>query len=361
MRKRATFLACVLVIVLGCACSGASNGVATPTPTIAPNLQPIVDTGNSTTTPLPSIADVVDKINPAVVYISVEYVDSSLFGSSRRTKSGSGVLLDPSGYILTNNHVVERAEETDVLVQGFDQTFDAEIVGLDPLSDLAVIKIDGENLPSADFGDPSRLRVGDWVIAVGNALGSYLGTEGGPSVTVGIVSNLDRSFNLDDSAFYDIIQTDAAINPGNSGGPLVNLQGEVVGVNTFIISVAQNIGFAVGVNTAKRVYEDLIEFGRVARPYVGVTLQTLTPDTAAELGLAQATGVLVTYVAPDSPAADGGLAENDVITRFQDQEVREASKLIELLWQYEVGDSVKLSFWRGEDLEEVWITLAERP
>ena len=361
MRKRAPFLACVLVLILGCACGGASNGVTTPTPTIPSTPRPVFDAGNSTATPLPSIADVVEKINPAVVYISVEYVDSSFFGSVRRTKSGSGVLLDPSGYILTNNHVVEGAEQTDVLVQGFDQTFDAEIVGLDPLSDLAVIKIEGDDLPFAAFGDPSELRVGDWVIAVGNALGSYLGPEGGPSVTVGIVSNLERSFNLDDSAFYDIIQTDAAINPGNSGGPLVNLQGEVVGVNTFIISVAQNIGFAVSANTAKRVYEDLIENGRVARPYVGVTLQTLTPDIATELGLAQSTGVLVTYVAPDSPAADAGLQENDVITRFQDQEVREASKLIELLWQYQVGDSVRVSLWRGDELEEVWITLAERP
>jgi serine protease Do len=360
-RKRLLFVPILLLLVFACACSNPPSQVATPTPTIAPTPSPSIDSGNSNSTPLPSIADVVDKIRPAVVYISVEYLDSSFITTTRRTKSGSGVLLSPDGYILTNNHVVEDAEAIDVLVQDFDRAFDAEIVGTDPLSDLAVIKIEGEGLPSAEFGDASRLRVGDWVVALGNALGSYLGPEGGPSVTVGIVSNLERSFSLEGSALYDIIQTDAAINPGNSGGPLVDLEGRVVGINTFIITAAQNIGFAVSASTAQRVYDDLVATGRVARPYVGVTLQTLTPDLASELGIGISRGVLVTFVAPDSPADGAGLEGDDVITHIQGQEVTEASRLIKLLWQYDVGDTVKLTYQRGAEAEEVWITLAERP
>jgi len=291
-----------------------------------------------------------------VVYISVEYVEGLLQILS--TKSGSGVLLSSDGYILTNNHVIENARKVEVLLPDNDQTYQAQIVGTDPLSDLAVIKINGQNFPTAQFGDPSRLRIGDWVIALGNALGLV---EGGPTVTLGIVSNLERSFTIGNSDYYDVIQTDAAINPGNSGGPLVDLEGKVIGINTFIISGAENIGFAVSANTTSRVYEDLIQYGHVIRPYLGVTLRTLTPDLATQLGLSKDKGVLVWDVAPDGPAAKEGIKVNDVITRFQDQEVSEASRLIKLLWQYNVSDRVKITFWRDNTEQEVWITLAQRP
>jgi S1-C subfamily serine protease len=220
-----------------------------------------------------------------------------------------------------------------------------------------VIKIAGENLPVCGFGDTSTMRIGDWVIAVGNALG----LEGGPSVTVGIVSNLDRSLTLGESRFYDIIQTDAAINPGNSGGPLVNLKGEVVGINTFIISTAQNIGFAVNASTASRVYEDLVQYGRVTRPYMGVRMQTVTPALASDLDLSRDRGVLITFVEPDSPAAEAGLEARDIITQYDELYVSEASEMIKLLWQSRVGGSVKLTFWREGARRELWVTLAERP
>jgi serine protease Do len=284
-------------------------------------------------------------------------MESSYFYQALSTQTGSGMLLSPDGYILTNNHVVEDARSIEVLLPDDEYTYQAQIIGTDTLSDLAVIKIDGQNFPTISFADTSKLRIGDWVIALGNALG----LEGGPSVTLGIVSNLDRSFSLDESTFYDIIQTDAAINPGNSGGPLVDLQGNVVGINTFIISTAENIGFAVNSSTAQRVYEELVQYGRVARPFLGVTLRTLTPSLATELGLSKNKGVLVRYVEPDSPSAEAGLKEDDIITHFQGQEVTEASELIKMLWQYDVGDSVNITFWRGEKQREVWITLAERP
>ena len=329
-------------------------------PTAIPT-QPPATSNYTYTSPLPGIADIVDMVKPAVVYISVEYLDTSFFFRTWSTKSGSGVLLRPDGYILTNNHVVEDASTIEVLLPDDDYTYKAELIGTDSLSDLAVIKIDGEDFPAVEFGDPSQLRVGDWVIAMGNPLSTILGAESGPSVTLGIVSNLERSFSLEDSAFYDIIQTDAAINPGNSGGPLLNLQGQVVGINTFIIYIAQNIGFAISASTAQRVYDDLIQYGKVTRPYMGVTLRTVTPALAKELGLSRNRGVLVWYIEPDSPAGREGFKPNDVITHFEDIEVTEATQLIKLLWQYDVGDSVKLTYYRGDERREAWITLVERP
>lgn len=360
----------ILLLLLGSSCTVAS-GPTSPTPTVNPTATPTA-TPQQTATPtqnppssLPTIADVVEKVTPAVVYISVEYIETSFLGfQTLRTKSGSGVILDSEGYILTNNHVVAgaREETVQVLLPDDDQTYQAQIIGTDPLSDLAVIQmLEGQNLPTAEFGDPSKLRIGDWVIALGNALGTTLGPEGGPTVTLGIVSNLERSFTIGESAYYDVIQTDAAINPGNSGGPLVDLEGKVVGINTFIISGAQNIGFAVNTSTASRVYDELVQYGRVMRPYLGVTLRTVTPDLASELGLYRNRGVLAYYVADDGPAAAAGLKTNDVIVRFQDQEVTEASQLIKLLWQHEVDENVKLTFWRGEEEREIWVTLGLRP
>ena len=357
IRRLLFLLLSVLLLFAMTGCRDSSVPTSTPTITPTPTNQPTPTPIQSPLSALPSIADVVAKVRPAVVYISVEYLDNSFFFQTLNTKTGSGVILSPNGYILTNNHVVSDARKIEVVLPDSDQTYEAKIIGSDPTSDLAVIKIDGKNFPIAEFGDPARLRIGDWVIA----LGSALGLEGGPTVTLGIVSNLERSFNINESSYYDVIQTDAAINPGNSGGPLVDLAGKVVGVNTFIISEAENIGFAVGAHTASRVYEDLVEHGRVVRPYLGITLRTVTPDVASGLGLSINKGVLVSYIAADSPAAKAGIKVNDVITSFQNQKVSEASQLIKMLWEYKVGDNVKLTFQRGESEQEAWVTLTERP
>ena len=373
MIKPRTLVLLILLVVLASGCSSGSTATGTPVPT--PTGSPI-DTSapTATATPqqtdspvesplttLPSIADVVAKVRPSVVYVSVEYLYSSFFSRTVLTKTGSGVIMSPDGYILTNNHVIEDARNVEVLLPGDDQIHSAEIIGADPLSDLAVIKIEGEGFPTAQFGDPSRLRVGDWVIALGNALG----LEGGPTVTIGIVSNLERSFpigEIGESAFYDVIQTDADINRGNSGGPLVDLDGNVVGINTFVLtSEVETAGFAVNTSTARRVYEELTEHGRVLRPYLGINLTTVTPAVATELGLSRKSGVLAWYVVDGGPAAKAGLEADDVIVTFQGQSMDEAYELTKVLWQYEIGDSVRLTFWRGNDELEAWVTLGERP
>jgi S1-C subfamily serine protease len=357
MTRLKFFVSLIMLALLVSACTTAATPASppttTPTPTTTAQPTPIPTEPSY----LPNIADIVEKVKPAVVYISVEYLQTSPFFQTIATKSGSGVILSANGHILTNYHVISDARNIEVALPDYDQTYQAKIVGTDPLSDLAVIKIEGQSFPTAQFGDPARLRIGDWVIAIGNALG----LEGGPSVTLGIVSNLERTFTIDETAYYDVIQTDAAINPGNSGGPLVDLEGKVVGINTFIISGAENIGFAVSANTARRVYEDLIQYGHVIRPYLGITLRDLTPALASQLGLATSKGVLVSYIAPNGPADKAGIKVNDVITSFQNQKVSDASHLIKLLWQYKVGDKVKITFWRGNTEKEVFVTLAERP
>ncbi len=352
----------ILAMVL-CGCNNSSTTESTPTPTTPLSPTPTATTVTPLSGPLPSIADVVEQVRPAVVYISVEYIVTSFFGyRSISTKTGSGAILSTDGYILTNNHVIEKAKNIEVVIPDDDNTYSAELVGADPLSDLAVIKIDCQNLPTAEFGDPSRLRVGDWVIALGNALG----LEGGPSVTLGIVSNLERSFPQGEmggsAAFYDVIQTDADINQGNSGGPLVDLEGKVVGINTFVISSSvETAGFAVSTNTVQRVYYDLIEHGRVIRPYLGVWLRTVTPALASELGLHKDRGVLVAYIAETGPASEADIEVNDVIVAFEDEQVDEAYEITELLWQHGTGNTVKLTLWRGNDKRDVLITLGNRP
>jgi len=350
-----------LSATLAAACSTAPAQSPAPSATALASTPALTPSDNATSgTPLsslPSVADIVEQVEPSVVYISVEYVESSFFFQTVRTKTGSGVMLSPEGYIMTNNHVIEDARSVEVVLPNDPTTYEAEIVGMDPFTDLAVIKIEGRDFPSVRFADTSRLRIGDWVIAIGNALG----LEGGPSVTVGIVSNLDRSVALGESRNYDIIQTDAAINQGNSGGPLVDLAGNVVGINTFIISTAENIGFAINASTASRVYDDVVRTGRVTNPYLGVRLQTMTPAVASSLDLARDRGVLVAFVESGSPSDIAGLEVNDVITRFQGQEVDDAAQVIKLLWHFRVGDNVAITYWRGAEQRDTTVTLAERP
>jgi serine protease Do len=348
----------ILLMALVSACTTTATLTNTPTPTATSTAQPTATSSGILLSALPSVADVVAKVMPAVAYVSVDYTDTSFFFQIAATKSGSGVVLSPDGYILTNNHVIDGYTKIEVSLPNDEQTYQAKLVGSDPTSDLAVIKIDGHNFPTAQFGDPSGLRDGDWVIALGNALGLV---EGGPTVTLGIVSNLGRTFTIGQAAYYDIIQTDAAINAGNSGGPLVNLEGQVVGIDTFIASGAENIGFAVSTNTASRVYDDLIKYGHVIRPYLGLSMKDLTPALASQLGLSIDKGVLVAYAAPDSAAAKAGIKANDVITSFQGQNVTEASALMKLLWQYNVGDTVNITLWRGNSQQVVSVTLGQSP
>ncbi len=313
-------------------------------------------TGTPVFTPL-SFSETVDKVMPSVVYVFVEIDTGQL--SQFAAASGSGVVLRSDGYILTNRHVVENARRAEVMLPD-RSVHEVTDIWVDDLADLAVVKIDAKDLPAAEFGAPASIQVGDWVIALGHPLG-LSPQEGDATLTVGIVSNLGRSFTIDGVPYYDIIQTDAAINPGNSGGPLVNLAGEVIGINSAGVGQAQNINFAINVNTARRVFEDIVEHGRVLRPYLGAVLNDITPSVACEFCLAKRVGAIVVSVEPGGPADMAGLQQNDVIVTFGDTEVISAAQLVKELWQHEVGDSVRVVLWRGETELETTVILAERP
>jgi len=303
---------------------------------------------------LPYLPDIVAEVMPSVVYIFVEQetADPARFSSS----SGSGVILRSDGYILTNRHVVENAVRAEVTLQD-RSVYEATDIWQDDLLDLAVVKIDARGLPAATFAEPSDIRVGEWVIALGHPLG-LSPKEGGATVTVGIVSNLGRSFTMGGIPYYDIIQTDAAINPGNSGGPLVNLDGELIGINSAGIGEAQNINFAINVGTARRVYEDVLQYGRVLRPYLGAVLDDITPATACRYCLSKRVGALVIATEPDGPADAAGLAGNDVIVEFGGAEIISATQLLKELWRHEAGDKVTVVYWRGDTQLETEVLLS---
>ncbi len=307
------------------------------------------------------IADIVELVQPAVVFISAKVETQSFFfnQSSVQTTSGSGVIISPTGYILTNNHVVGDAIELEVSLPGIPEAFEAEVIGTDPLTDLAVIQIEGDDFPTVPFGNASALRPGNLVVAMGYPLA----LEHGATITLGVVSNTERSFTVGNATYYDVIQTDAAINQGNSGGPLIDLNGNVVGINSVLAGLAQNIGFAVSSNTADPVYEALIgDEHRVIRPWLGVHLQTVTPDVAVDADLPRQSGVAVANVEEDSPADLAGLKVRDVITEFEGMEVTEATQLIKELWHHNVDEEVTLTYWRGKKQKEVTIKLTmERP
>lgn len=354
MTRVAAFLL-VMILVLGLAvagCAAPAAGTPTPTPSPTASVTPV--------TSLPSITEVVEAVKPAVASIVVGAVGYNIFLQPvPEEKAGSGVIIDDRGYIITNNHVVEGAESIAVTIPD-GRSFDATIVGTDPLTDLAVIKITGDDLPTASFGDSDSLFPGEWVVAIGNALG----LSGGPTVTVGVVSAVGRTIQEQTGVtLYDVIQTDAAINPGNSGGPLVNLQGDVIGINTAKVSAVEvsGVGFAVSSNTARMVAEELIEKGHVHRPYLGVSVMTVTPAVARSYDLATDEGAMITFVVGGSPADSAGLMPGDVIIRFGDEPIVSADDAVLAIRAHEIGEKVQITYLRGSSQRTTSATLIERP
>ena len=274
---------------------------------------------------------------------------------------GSGVIVSPDGYILTNNHVVDGA--TDITVSLKDKReLKAKVVGADPHTDIAVLKIPASGLSSVTLGDSAKLRVGDIVLAVGDPFGI------GETVTMGIVSATSRrALDIEGADNYeDFIQTDAAINPGNSGGALVNTRGELIGINTAIISNGggggnQGIGFAVPVSMARHVMEQILKTGKVTRGYLGVSIQAVTPDLAKAFGLPSAEGALVGDVTPDSPGAKAGLQKGDVIVSLNGQAISDYQDLRLRISQSAPGENAKLEVYRNGQKREVTATLREFP
>jgi serine protease Do len=305
-----------------------------------------------------SFADLARRVQDAVVNISTtktfkirrgpyyqfneDYFQRYVQGTAelkRPNSLGSGFILDKEGYILTNNHVLQGADE--ILVKISDgRSFQAQVIGSDPVTDLAVIKINAQkDLPTVHLGDSDHLEVGDWVVAIGNPFGLT------QTVTAGILSAKGRVIGA--GPYDNFLQTDASINPGNSGGPLFNLQGEVVGVNTAIIAGGQGIGFAIPINQAKVVIPQLVQGGRVQRGYLGIGLQEMTPEIAAQLGVESGQGVLVGQVYQDSPAHQAGLQEGDVILRFNGQDIKRSQDLPLTVSQSPIGSEVEVDFIRN--------------
>ena len=307
-------------------------------------------------TPLPDFPPVVAEVMPSVVSVTTEIVVSDFFGrQSTEYVAGSGILIDDNGHIVTNNHVVEDAQSIYVeLADG--RIFPANTAGTDSLSDLAVIKIDAANLTYIYWGDSSLLSVGRWVLAIGNALGE------GITATEGIVSRLNVSVNVEGNTLYGLIQTTAPVNPGNSGGPLVNMAGEVIGITSIkiVASAVEGIGYAISSNEAKPIIENLIRYGHVTYPWLGVSVSTVTPLLAASENLSVNRGALIAEIVADSPAEAAGLRVGDVIIRFGGREISNVADLVQAIRSSEIGEDVEIVFVRGADTKTTSARLVER-
>ncbi len=318
-----------------------------------------------------AVRRVTDQVRPAVVQITNEQtqVDQTNQALSVPAGVGSGVIYDNQGHILTNNHVIAGAQQ--LLVSLPDgRSFPAKLVGADPQTDLAVVQISGDNLPVAQLGDSKELGVGDWVVAIGNALA----LEGGPTVTAGVVSAMGRTIQepgdtpMSSGPFlFDVIQTSAPINPGNSGGPLIDLSGRVVGINTLVAGQsepgvpAQGIGFAIAISTAKPIADQLVTNGRAVHPYVGIMYAPLNPAIARQLNTQQTQGVVVQQVVPNTPAASAGLRARDVVTAVDGNAIKGGTDLAESLNGHKPGDTVTLTVNRAGQQINVQVKLGEMP
>ncbi|GIX05948.1 MAG: hypothetical protein KatS3mg115_0351 [Candidatus Poribacteria bacterium] len=302
-----------------------------------------------------AIVQAVRRVSPAVVNISSTHVmrryvlswwnfleGGDPFGieEERYQSLGSGVIFDAErGYVLTNQHVVEGADEIAVRLHD-GRSFAAELVGQDAYFDLAVLRIEGKDLPEAPFGDSDALQIGEWAIAIGNPFGRYV-RDLEPSVTVGVISATDRVVQVEGRTYTHLVQTDAAINPGNSGGPLVNAQGEVIGINTFILSESggsHGVNFALEINVVKRVIPHLIRRGRVVEPWFGMLYADLSPEQARALKAPRYGAVLITYVRPGSPASRAGVQKDDLLVRVGSERIyfaRQARGTLRLAWEGE--------------------------
>jgi len=314
----------------------------------------------STAPALPSIADVVARVKPSVVAINTEVVSFTIFKQPfTQEGAGSGWIIREDGIIITNNHVVEGAENITVtLDDGRTFTADMDTVASDPLADLAVLKIDVEDLPAATVGDSDSMRVGNWVVAIGNSLGQ------GIRATQGIVSRRDVNIQVYEGLERKgLIETDAAINPGNSGGPLVNMAGEVIGINSAKAAAVEveGVGYAISTNEAMWVIQQLINKGYVVRPWLGVGLYTVDQYVVMRYELSVDRGVLVTEVATGSPADKAGLKAGDVITGFKGQEIVEVNELIGIIHSSQIGQDVEIVYWREDSKRTTKAVLAESP
>ena len=415
MRTRSLFRSPIILgsllatfVLLAAACGTAATGTPTPTATPTPTSEPAAEVSEQPTSnpvsmqpndnPTPSngpssvapggpnpnplqvtaptpaldvpvtlglveiVPEVVEQVAPSVVAVAARVQRP---GRGEGTSTGTGVIFDDRGYILTNNHVVQGASEVQITLFN-DRSLPAEIVGTDPSTDLAVLKVEpGTDIRAVPLGDATKLRVGEFVIAIGHALG----LRGSPTVTVGVVSALGRSLPVSQNvALFDLIQTDALINPGNSGGPLLNLDGEVVGINTAILrgpvgggQEAEGIGFAIPTDTAEPIARQLIEFGRAVTPVFGIFIDDVNPAKAFEMGLPVERGVLITDVASGGGADEAGIEPGDIMVAVDGEPVDSVRQLRRILRMgYRADMEVEVTVVRGDKTLNFSVVLQER-
>jgi serine protease Do len=298
----------------------------------------------------------IEKVSPAVVSIAtLRVIQENMFDAVPVRGLGSGIIFDSNGGILTNHHIVEDAERVQVVTAN-GKKFQGEVLGSDAMSDVAVVRVDGEGLPAVKLGDSDRLVVGQIAIAIGNPYGFLLP---GPTATVGVISALQRHLHVENHMYEDLIQTDASINPGNSGGPLVDSSGQVIGVNTANIPFAQGIGFAIPINNARKIAKEIIQHGRVPRPYLGISGLTLNRDIAESYDIPHEKGVLVVRVGRGSPAHRGGMSAGDVILEVDKKPLKAWEDLQHVVQEKKVGDSLELFVGRDQEQGKMNIVLEE--
>ena len=380
VRAGAVALAIAVASIAMAAAAPAPPGAVSPSAATAPS--------NLSASRRPAIVTAAERVSPAVVSVSVvstRLVRSDPFGGLLHDEFwdrfyppqlykekvpglGSGVIVDPKGLVLTNAHVVSNAEQITVTLTDGRQ-LPAKVLGASGTYDLAVLKIDGQGLPAAPLGDSDALLVGEWAIAIGNPFG-FLLNDPQPTVTAGVISATRRDIKSEatssgsTSVYKNMIQTDAAINPGNSGGPLVNADGEVVGINTFIFTQgggSLGIGFAIPINLARRVVAEIDKYGRVRAAWPGMQVQAVTPYLAQRLGYRDVAGLVVTRIEPSGPAAKAGVRVGDRIRKVNGTVTNSVDDALRSIYGASVGDELKLTLERDDRTFDVAVKLAEMP
>lgn len=314
-----------------------------------------------------AVIDVVEKVSPSVVSITSEQSTLDFFGRVTESQSsGTGFIVTEDGLIATNKHVVSDTRAQYSVFTSDGKEYQAEVVAQDPYFDIAFVKIEAEGLTKIEVGNSDDIKIGQKVVAIGNALGQFDNT-----VTTGIVSALGRAIEAGDSSssntetLENMIQTDTAINPGNSGGPLVNISGQVIGINTAVAGNSEGIGFAIPINVVKTAIDSVVESGEISRPMIGVRYINVTKDFATRNKLPVDAGVLIyasgndLAVLPNTPASQAGLTEGDIITKIDDNEIKEGQSLISILYKYKPGDKVTITYVRGNKTKTADIILAK--
>jgi serine protease Do len=355
-----------LSLLAGAACSSSSKSAPAPAATggatataparRTPATVPVLQSQGGLTT-----VQIAQKLAPSIVRVQTEGATLDIFGRSQPAGGvGTGVIYDDAGHVVTNNHVVmvgDRVADRITVTLNDQRTVRATLVGRDAPTDLAVLKIDESDLTPATFGDSDALQVGQDVVAIGFALD----LKGAPTVTRGVISAKGRTIDEQQYTINDAIQTDAGINPGNSGGPLVDAQGQVVGINTAIVQGAQSIGFSISSALVQPTVKALIENGQIDRAYMGVGTVEVTDSIAQNFDLPVDKGIAVTQVAPNGPSDTAGLQPDDVIVKVDGQDVTNNGELLAILAKHKAGDTVDVDYYRGNQQQTTKVTLGSRP